>query len=115
MALRITECSRIGEIPFLTAEHVADFRLDFGTDKRILRLHHETELARTALRDGDILITIKGKVGNCTVVKNCPEAANINQDVALVRLENGVHPYFFAASFNSLMGKQLVEQRSTAG
>src|SRR5262245_26265588 len=54
-------------------------------------------------------------VGNCVVVKNCPEAANINQDVALVRLQNGVHPYFFAAWFNSLMGKQLVAQRSTGG
>src|SRR5262245_62844527 len=53
--------------------------------------------------------------GNCVVVKNCPEAANINQDVALVRLQNGVHPYFFAAWFNSLMGKQIVEQRSTGG
>ena len=44
-----------------------------------------------------------------------PEAANINQDVALIRLRNGVHPYFFAAWFNSQMGKQLVEQRTTGG
>lgn len=105
----------VGEVLFLTAEHVSDFRLDFGTDKRILRLHHETELARTALHDGDILVTIKGKVGNCAVVRNCPQAANINQDVALIRLRNGIHPYFFAAWFNSLMGQQLVEQRSTGG
>jgi len=104
-----------GEVPFLTAEHVSDFRVDFGTDKRILQRHHETELARTALRDGDILITIKGKVGNCAVVQNCPQAANINQDVALIRLQKGIHSYFFAAWFNSLMGKQLVEQRSTGG
>lgn len=105
----------LGEVLFLTAEHVSDFRLDFGTDKRILQRHQKTELARTALHDGDILVTIKGKVGNCAVVRNCPEAANINQDVALIRLRNGVHPYFFAAWFNSLMGKQLVEQRSTGG
>lgn len=105
----------VGEVPFLTAEHVSDFRPDFGTDKRILRRHHETELARTSLREGDILVTIKGKVGNCAVVRDCPDAANINQDVALIRLANGVHPYFFAAWFNSLMGKQLVEQRSTGG
>jgi len=105
----------VGEVPFLTAEHVSDFRVDFGTDKRILRRHHEIELARTALRDGDILVTIKGKVGNCAVVRNCLEVANINQDVALVRLRSGIHPYFFAAWFNSLMGKQLVEQRSTGG
>lgn len=105
----------VGKVLFLTAEHVSDFRLDFGTDKRILLLHHRTELARTALRDGDILVTIKGKVGNCAVVRNCPNVANINQDVALIRLRNGIHPYFFAAWFNSLVGKQLVEQRSTGG
>lgn len=105
----------VGEVPFLTAEHVSDFRVDFGTDKRILRRQHETELARTDLHDGDILMTIKGKVGNCAIVRNCPDFANINQDVALVRLRNGIHPYFFAAWFNSLMGKQLVEQRSTGG
>jgi hypothetical protein len=105
----------VGEVLFLTAEHVSDFHLDFGTDKRILQLHHNTELARTALREGDILVTIKGKVGNCAVVRNCSRAANINQDVALIRLRNGIHPYFFAAWFNSLMGKQLVEQRSTGG
>jgi len=105
----------VGEVLFLTAEHVSDFRLDFGTDKRILQLHHQTELARTALRDGDILVTIKGKVGNCAVVRHCPHAANTNQDVALIRLRNGIHPYFFAAWFNSLAGRQLVEQRTTGG
>lgn len=105
----------VGKVPFLTAEHVSDFRLDFGTEKRILQRHHETELARTALRDGDVLVTIKGKVGNCAVVRNCPQAVNINQDVALIRLRDGIHPYFFAAWFNSQMGKQLVEQRSTGG
>lgn len=105
----------VGEVSFLTAEHVSDFRLDFGTDKRILQRHHETELARTALRDGDILVTIKGKVGNCVVVRDSPKTANINQDVALIRLREGIHPYFFSAWFNSPMGKQLVEQRSTGG
>lgn len=105
----------VGEVHFLTAEHVSDFRVDFGTDKRILRRHHETELVRTALRNGDVLVTIKGKVGNCAVVRDCPEAANINQDLALIRLRKEIHPYLFAGWFNSLMGKQLVEQRSTGG
>jgi type I restriction enzyme S subunit len=105
----------IGEVPFLTAEHVSDYRTDFNTDKRILLQHHRGELARTALHDGDVLVTIKGKVGNCAIVTDCPPRANINQDVALLRLHNGIDPYFFAAWFNSLMGKQLIEQRSTGG
>jgi hypothetical protein len=60
----------VGEVLFLTAEHISDFRIDFSTDKRILRRHHEKELARTALRNNDILVTITGKVGNCAVVRN---------------------------------------------
>ena len=102
-------------MPFLTAEHITDFRVDFDSEKRIFLRHHKGELGRTALRDGDLLVTIKGKVGNCAVVRNCPELANINQDVGLFRLRNGYHPYFVAAWFNSQIGKQLVEQRSTGG
>lgn len=73
------------------------------------------ELARTALKDGDLLVTIKGKVGNCVVVRNAADGANINQDLGLFRLRPGVHPYFVAGWFNSIFGKQLVEQRSTGG
>ena len=105
----------LGEVPFLTAEHISDFRVDFDSEKRILLPHHQGELSRTALQDGDLLVTIKGKVGNCAVVRNCPDRVNINQDVGLFRLRNGYHPYFVAAWFNSLIGKQLVEQRSTGG
>ena len=56
-----------GPIPFITAEHVSDFRVDFRTEKRILRVHHNEELARTKLHDGDILLTIEGKIGNCAL------------------------------------------------
>lgn len=35
--------------------------------------------------------------------------------MALIRLRDGIHPYFFAAWFNSLAGRQLVEQRTTGG
>ncbi len=105
----------VGEVPFLAAENVSDFRVDFNTSKRILLSHHKGELARTALQDGDVLLTIKGKIGNCAVVTGCPPSANINQDVALIRLRQDVHPYFFAAWFNSAPGRQLVEQYSTGG
>lgn len=105
----------IGDVLFLTAEHVSDFRVDYGTEKRVLGTHHEGELSRTAVRNGDILVTIKGRVGNCAVVDGCPESVNINQDVALIRLGGGTNPYFFAAWFNSVMGKQLVEKHATGG
>jgi len=43
-----------GEVLFLTAENISDFTIEYGTDKRILHQHHQGELARTALRDGDV-------------------------------------------------------------
>jgi len=105
----------VGDVLFLTAEHVSDFHCDFTTDKRILLRHHLGELARTALHDGDVLLTIKGKIGNCVVLRNCPPLANINQDVALIKLKPGIHPYFFAAWVNSTIGKQLTQKYSTGG
>jgi hypothetical protein len=49
------------------AEHVSDFEVHYDSDKRIL-------------------LTIKGRVGNAALVEYLPGPANINQDVALLRL-----------------------------
>ncbi len=103
----------VGEVPFITAEFVSDFRIDYDSNRRILRRHHETELRRTALREGDLLVTIKGRIGNAAVVAHLPGDVNINQDVALLRLKKGYHPYYVAAFLNSEAGKALTDQVCT--
>jgi restriction endonuclease S subunit len=103
----------IGDVHFLTAEHISDFRVRFDTTKRILTEHHFGELNRTRLHKGDILITIKGKIGNAAIVEDVPFETNINQDVALVRLKLSVHPYYFAGFLNSYVGKAFVNQICT--
>jgi hypothetical protein len=102
-----------GEVPFLTAEHVFDFRVTYDSDKRIERIHHEGELKRTQLREGDFLITIKGRIGNAAVVEDLPVPTNINQDVALLRLKDGLPPYYLLAYLNSIVGKAFSEQYCT--
>jgi type I restriction enzyme S subunit len=102
-----------GEVPFLTAEHVFDFRVTYDSDKRIERIHHEGELKRTQLREGDFLITIKGRIGNAAVVEDIPVPTNINQDVALLRLKDGLPPYYLLAYLNSIVGKAFSEQYCT--
>lgn len=104
-----------GSVVFLTAEHVHDFRIEYESDKRILDKHHKGELARTALKNGDILLTIKGKVGNCAIVNDLDKPTNINQDVALLSLRPGVDKHYVAAWLNSLLGKEMVNQFSTGG
>lgn len=103
----------IGNITFLTAEHVLDFRIDYDSSKRIEKEHHENLLSRTRLRNGDMLITIKGRIGNVAIVEGLNKPTNINQDVALLRLKEGYHPYYIAGFLNSLAGKALVEKAST--
>jgi len=102
-----------GDVTFLTAEHVYDFQIDYESDKRILSLHHKGELARTALKNGDVLVTIKGKVGNCAIVHGLERPTNVNQDVALLSLQPSVEKHYFSAWLNSNLGKEMVRQFST--
>lgn len=106
---------RLGEVPFLCAEHVSNFEVHYGSKKRITVEQHRTELARTALREGDVLLTIKGKVGNAALVEAIFDNVNINQDVALLRLDTEMPVWFVLAFLNSIFGRLQVEQLSTGG
>lgn len=102
-----------GSVAFLTAEHVKDFRVDHGSEKRITIDHHNGELRRTQIHDGDVLVTIKGRIGNAAVAQGVPGPTNINQDVALLRVTDEVPSYYVVAYLNSLAGKLLIEQICT--
>lgn len=103
----------VGEIHFLTAENVVDFSIDPEPRKRITRAQHEFELRRTVLHDGDVLFTIKGRIGDCAPVINLRSATNVNQDVAVLRLKANVHPYFLAGWYNSALGRPFIRQAAT--
>jgi restriction endonuclease S subunit len=103
----------VGKVHFLTAEHVFDFRVDFTSDKRVQEEHHRTELAGTQLKEGDVLITIKGRIGNAAVIENLPHRTNINQDVALLRFRKDISPYYVVAFMNSEVGKALSQKYCT--
>lgn len=102
-----------GDVSFLTAEHVFDFRIDYDSKKHILREHHDGELKRTRLRKGDCLITIKGRIGNAAIAEDFIGPVNINQDVALFRLKDSLPPYYLMAYLNSQVGKAFTLQYCT--
>lgn len=102
-----------GSVPFLTAEHVFNFRIDYDSMKRILSEHHDGELKRTQLKSGDCLLTIKGRIGNAAIAEDLPGPVNINQDVALLRLQHCLPPYYLVAYLNSLAGQAFSQQYST--
>ena len=103
----------IGDVYFLTAENIFDFFIDYGTAKRITKLASTTELKRTILSDNDLLITIKGRVGNAAVVYKLQQDTNINQDVARVVVKKGISTFYLSAFLNSKFGKLQVERIAT--
>lgn len=103
----------VGEVPFLCAEHVTDFNLSFDSEKRILLEHHKNELARTAVCEGDVLLTIKGRIGNAAIAENVPGNVNINQDVALLRFADALPLWYIVAYLNSRFGKLQSEKMAT--
>lgn len=103
----------VGAIPFLCAEQVTDFNIAYECEKRILLEHHQTELARTAVRDGDVLFTIKGRIGNAAIAESVPGNVNINQDVALLRFNDVLPVWYVVAYLNSQFGKLQSEKMAT--
>jgi hypothetical protein len=103
----------VGKVHFLTAENIVDFSIDHDPKKRITEAQHELELGRTILHDGDVLFTIKGRIGDCAPVADLRFPTNVNQDVAVLRLKTNVHPYFFAGWYNSDLGRPFIRQAAT--
>lgn len=103
----------VGKIYFLTAEDVFDFYINYETAKRITKEASSGELKRTILSNNDILITIKGKIGNAAVVYKLKQETNINQDLARVVLKEEVNPFYLASFLNSKFGKLQINRIST--
>lgn len=102
-----------GEVPFLCAEHVTDFEVHYNSEKKILTQHHQTELARTAVKENDVLLTIKGRVGNAAIANHVPGNINMNQDVALLRFNDHLPLWYIVSFLNSIFGKLQTEQMCT--
>ena len=63
--------------------------------------------ARSSLKAGDLLFTIRGTVGRCSFVPLELEGANITQDTARIRL-NGINPYFVRYCFEIEVIKRYI-------
>ena len=74
------------------------------TDPRIDRLY-----ARSRLRSGDLLITIRGTTGRIAVVPTSLNGANITQDTARIRLADPYHKSFLYSALQSHAVQDQVE------
>jgi len=99
-------------VNFFRANDVKRFFFDLFEHKHITKEQSET-LKRSILKPGDVVFTIKGKVGDVAVFPKGQEESNINQDNALIRLKKGHDPHYFASIFNSKFGLNQVKAFAT--
>jgi len=100
---------RIGN---LTREHI-NFRFD---DVMYVNVPESSEGKRTAVQEGDILISITADLGIIAVVPEGFPEAYVNQHIALVRLnKDEVYPRFIGHLLNSGVGQTQIEKLNESG
>lgn len=72
----------------------------------------QQQLSRSKVLPGDILITKAGRIGSAAVIPQSISEANITSHLALIRLRNGIDPYYIVAFLESKYGKLLSERSS---
>ena len=77
----------------------------------LLDFASEQTIKRSRLKVGDIILSIKGTVGDVAVVDELLEGCNTNQDVAKIEIGNLEDANFIASFFESELGKVLIEQQ----
>jgi type I restriction enzyme S subunit len=93
-------------VRYLSAKSVKDNEFSVGDALQISR-KQDAENSRTRLREGDLLITTVGTIGNAAVVTPEILPANIDWHLGLVRFNSDVpiDSYFTATFLNSTFGR----------
>jgi type I restriction enzyme, S subunit len=100
---------RIGN---LTREHI-NFRFD---DVMYVNVPGSSEGKRTAVQDGDLLISITADLGIIAIVPEGFPEAYVNQHIALVRLnKDEVFPRFIGHLLNGDVGQTQIEKLNESG
>ena len=96
-------------IPYLNVENIKNGYIDFDGVKFIDDEVNEI-LKKSKVKEGQVIITMAGTIGNTAVAHKVPEKLNSNQATAKITLKKNVSPYYLAAFLNSYYGKKQTER-----
>jgi len=96
-------------VPYLNVEDIRDGRINFDGTKFISERVDEI-LKKSRVREGQVIITMAGTIGEAAVAHKIPKRVNSNQATAKITLKQGLSPYYLAAFLNSYFGKKQTER-----
>ncbi len=109
-----TNNSEIG-IPLLRVQNITSEGLKLEDVIFINQETHHKDLKRSQVFEGDLLITITGRIGSSAVAPINFEG-NINQHSVIIRTTSElINNEFLATYFNSYLGQKLVLRNATGG
>jgi len=91
-------------IPYLNVENIKEGYIDWSDIKYIDPLVHKL-LWKSKVREGQVILTMAGTIGNATVAYKVPSELNSNQATAKITLKRGFSPFYLAVFLNSFYGK----------
>jgi restriction endonuclease S subunit len=99
------------DVAFVKTDNLREFKITGGFSHRLSQKGNEI-IKRSELKKSDLIITIIGAtykiVGRSALVRAEDLPANINQNIALIRLKKGYSPEFLSAYLNSDIGKLAI-------
>ncbi len=100
-------------VPFIRSQNVQNGSLELDDTHIPLEIHEEMSNSKT--KPFDILLNITGaSIGRCCIVPEDLKEANVNQHVAIIRIESG-EPLFYQNFIISHSGQKLIYQQQTTG
>jgi type I restriction enzyme S subunit len=96
-------------IPYLNVENIKDGYIDFEGVKFIDDEVDEI-LKKSKVKEGQVILTMAGTIGNSAVAHKIPPKINSNQATAKITLREGFSPYFLAAFLTSYYGKKQTDR-----
>ena len=94
-------------IPFIVAENVKEGFISYEGARYISDKTDEI-LKKSRVREGQVLLSMSGSVGNAAVAYKIPAKLNSNQDITKINLRGKFSPYGLAAFLNSNYGRMQV-------
>lgn len=92
-------------IPFLGSSQILFERVEINEAPKISKEIHETTLASSKIKKGNVLITMAGTIGRSAVYPS-DEECNANQAVAILTInEEEIEPEFLTHYLNSQLGQ----------
>lgn len=91
-------------VPFLNVGDIKENEIDYLSSKKIEQEISTKVLNKSLVKDGQVLLTIAGTIGNAAVAYKTPKHTNSNQAIANITL-NSLSPFYLSIYLTCKYGK----------